>query len=255
MGFRNPILGGTELVRDAIQSSDYVAGVSGWTINRDGSSEFNDGTFRGQLLVTNASGSQIRAFANGSLSEIDLQPPDSVTPGVTFNPAQIYAESPADMPLLVVLGPSPATPVLGGAGQLNLGADPVLGQTAAQVLAEQVVIGDTAAGSTTQVLSASIHDANNIPLMRGQAQSVSVSFVAQTSFLQPVVFPVPFPAGVVPSVIANVNSQLGVTNQYQVMATAITNVGFTLWIRITDAARAAQTWANVAVNYIAAIGV
>ena len=37
----NPVVGGTVLERAAIRSPDFVTGVSGWTINQDGSVEFN----------------------------------------------------------------------------------------------------------------------------------------------------------------------------------------------------------------------
>lgn len=60
MAFSNPIIGGGgALIREAIQSPDYVAGVSGWTINRDGTVEFSDGTFRGAVDAAVISGSTI----------------------------------------------------------------------------------------------------------------------------------------------------------------------------------------------------
>ena len=45
----NPVVGGTVLRRPAIQSPDYSAGVSGWSINADGSAEFDDVTVRGEF--------------------------------------------------------------------------------------------------------------------------------------------------------------------------------------------------------------
>ena len=50
MPFNNPIVGalGT-LIRNAIRSLNYVAGVSGWTINQDGTSEFSQVTIRGDF--------------------------------------------------------------------------------------------------------------------------------------------------------------------------------------------------------------
>lgn len=52
MTFSNPITGGQgTLVRPAIKSPDYVPGVSGWSINRDGTVEFNNGTFRGTITA------------------------------------------------------------------------------------------------------------------------------------------------------------------------------------------------------------
>jgi len=53
--FSNSITGrGGALVRQSIHSPDYVPGVSGWTINRDGSSEFNNGVFRGSVDIGGA---------------------------------------------------------------------------------------------------------------------------------------------------------------------------------------------------------
>jgi hypothetical protein len=56
----NPIVGDTVLRRPAIQSPNFVTGVSGWTINIDGSAEFNNlsirGTFNGTNFVINSSG-------------------------------------------------------------------------------------------------------------------------------------------------------------------------------------------------------
>lgn len=45
------IVGGTVLRIPAIQSPDFVPGVSGWIIRLDGSAEFNNGTFRGSIEV------------------------------------------------------------------------------------------------------------------------------------------------------------------------------------------------------------
>lgn len=49
--FKSNVVAGTVLMRSAIQSPNYVAGTSGWTINQDGSVEFNNGTIRGTLIV------------------------------------------------------------------------------------------------------------------------------------------------------------------------------------------------------------
>src|SRR5215475_711890 len=60
-GFNNSIVGGVgNLIRTFIRSPNYVTGVSGWTINKDGSAEFNNltirGTFQGTLFVINNNG-------------------------------------------------------------------------------------------------------------------------------------------------------------------------------------------------------
>lgn len=60
MTFSNPIVGGTTLIRPAIQSPNYMPGVAGWSINKNGSAELNDlslrGVFNGSNYVINSSG-------------------------------------------------------------------------------------------------------------------------------------------------------------------------------------------------------
>lgn len=52
--FTNPIVGGgNALIRTAIRSPDFVTGVSGWSINKDGSAEFNDLDARGSIEAGN----------------------------------------------------------------------------------------------------------------------------------------------------------------------------------------------------------
>lgn len=74
MAFGNDVIGGTTLLRPAIRSPNYVAGVSGWTINKDGTSEFAGGTFRGPVVVIDpATGNvlaSIGANGNGSFQNV-----------------------------------------------------------------------------------------------------------------------------------------------------------------------------------------
>ena len=51
MAFSNPIIQGEELVRDGFKSSNYVQGVSGWRIARNGGAEFDSQTVRQNLNV------------------------------------------------------------------------------------------------------------------------------------------------------------------------------------------------------------
>lgn len=60
-GFAHDIAGGDgALIIDALHSPDYVPATTGWTVNQDGSAEFNDlvlrGTFQGNDFVLNTSG-------------------------------------------------------------------------------------------------------------------------------------------------------------------------------------------------------
>lgn len=52
MQFQDDLAAGVVLVRPALQSPDYVTGVSGWAIMIDGSAEFNDVTIRGGTTVS-----------------------------------------------------------------------------------------------------------------------------------------------------------------------------------------------------------
>lgn len=77
--FSNPIVGGTVLIRPAIQSPDYVAGTSGWSINKDGTAEFNDVTVRGEVHVGTGQ----------DFIDLNPGPPPSITIS-TSNPDQVH---------------------------------------------------------------------------------------------------------------------------------------------------------------------
>lgn len=52
MPFQNSVVGaGNTLVRQMMRSPDFVSDTSGWTINRDGSAEFNNVSIRGNVVV------------------------------------------------------------------------------------------------------------------------------------------------------------------------------------------------------------
>lgn len=75
MTFRNSVVGGTTLVRPAIKSPNYVAGSTGWSINADGSAEFNNITIRGAgvgtpIVVGPSTGPQITIGYTGTESNI-----------------------------------------------------------------------------------------------------------------------------------------------------------------------------------------
>lgn len=75
MAFRNSILAGEQLVRSGIRSENYVTGVSGWRIARDGSAEFSDAVIRGELIV-------------GTLPRIEIVPDYlGLGPSIVFYPA------------------------------------------------------------------------------------------------------------------------------------------------------------------------
>lgn len=91
MPFTDPIVAGTVLIREAIRSPNYVPGVSGWTINRDGSVEFMNGTFRGEVRVTDPDGSYIRIYDEnpGAGTIIEFGPATTTYPN-PVDPGQIF---------------------------------------------------------------------------------------------------------------------------------------------------------------------
>jgi hypothetical protein len=51
-GWGNPVVGGTALRIPSIHSPNYVPGQTGWSINADGSAEFNNIVIRGGITST-----------------------------------------------------------------------------------------------------------------------------------------------------------------------------------------------------------
>ena len=108
-GFNNPIIGGGGgLVYPSIHSPNFITGVSGWTINKDGSAEFNNltvrGTFFGTDWIMNANG---LFFYNGTPANNNLI--IAIAPVATTDPFGTF----------VAQGASVVDPVGGGSINLN----------------------------------------------------------------------------------------------------------------------------------------
>lgn len=71
MSFTNSAFAGSQLVRPSVRSPNYQAGSTGWSINRDGTVELSNGTFRGNVAATTISGATITG------STIQTAPPGS----------------------------------------------------------------------------------------------------------------------------------------------------------------------------------
>lgn len=122
MTFDNPVVAGIDLVRQAIQSPDFQAGVQGWIIRRDGSAEFNTVVVRGELFVVDPDGSFVRIFDEnpGDGAVIQLRPPNSA--GTAITPAEIRSDTDIvfALPALAIVGPD----IDGsGAARIYLAAD------------------------------------------------------------------------------------------------------------------------------------
>ncbi len=90
-GFDNPLTGGEgALIYPRIKSPDFQAGMSGWSIERDGTAEFNDVVIRGEVNVRDPdTGSYVRIWNQnpGDGAVIEIRPGDSV--GAVDAPAYI----------------------------------------------------------------------------------------------------------------------------------------------------------------------
>lgn len=123
-----PIVGGTVLIIERIQSQNYVPGVSGWAIDADGDAEFNTVVIRGDL-ITGPPGSRHIEIRDtpGNVIEFYTGEAAETAPGVLevdFDGATEY----------FVRLTSPSTSA--GASQLYLASDPVAGSTFARVSAD-----------------------------------------------------------------------------------------------------------------------
>jgi|SaaInlStandDraft_4_1057021.scaffolds.fasta_scaffold11902_4 hypothetical protein len=61
----------TKAAMTSVQSHNYFAGVTGWNIGKDGSAEFNSGTFRGTLNVKSATSGARMEMTNSTLKVYD----------------------------------------------------------------------------------------------------------------------------------------------------------------------------------------
>ena len=246
MPFGNPILAGTVLARTAMQSEDYVAGVSGWAIFRDGSAEFNNGTYRGRLDITSPDGASVQ-IDNLPGGAITLFPP-SATPPRSFDPASLQASG-TDDPVLTGSG---SLTIIGvgyddGAGNAYLA--PVLVMDSARPSGAlgrfRFIRGDVVV-EDPYTMKIGVYE-----VFRGQSGIALVTFAAATSNSTAVVFPTAFPAGVTPVVTLQIVTGNGNATRWNVRPINITNTGFTIFSTRTDAADPAIAWTNIPIQWTA----
>jgi len=87
---QDPIVGGNVLRRPAIQSPNFVHGTSGWTINADGTAEFNNLIIRGTFL-----GSDFELSNNGFFLYTGTPAPGNIPiAGITAGTTDDYGNVP-----------------------------------------------------------------------------------------------------------------------------------------------------------------
>jgi hypothetical protein len=123
-GFENNIINAANaLIRAAMHSPNYVAGVSGWTINKDGSAEFNNlnlrGTFTGTNWIMNADG---LFFYNGTpaLGNLNLAITNSNASGIdTYG----NAYTPGGISIIALAGMANVLTLVDASGNSLFGVD------------------------------------------------------------------------------------------------------------------------------------
>lgn len=170
MSFTNPIVAGTGLVREAINSPNYVAGVSGWSINRDGSAEFSDVAARGSirsgsiLLDDDAVSVGSRAPGTRGIAITTDIPPDLAShyagEGITITTAILYY---SDQPNLYFYEASTGLVrvrgllFVGGGGVTEYGRE-FVGMIPPMQLRERYQVGATAPGYTPTTITPTLID-------------------------------------------------------------------------------------------------
>jgi hypothetical protein len=82
----DPVVGGTTLRRAAIQSPNFMHLISGWSINMDGTAEFNGVTINGgQLILTDGSGAVVGTL-DGTLGLVLYGAGTAADPALTITP-------------------------------------------------------------------------------------------------------------------------------------------------------------------------
>jgi hypothetical protein len=256
--FTDPIVGGTTLIRSAIHSPDYVPGISGWTINKDGTCEFNDATFRGDVVVTDASGAQVAIITNNG-GKIEFTPPNIPgmvvsDPGLIFSSANTVAGgqtfTTVNSPDAVFSGNGVSSASLFLGSSNADGSPPNSFDTAGSLMEFNGHIeGHGDLHIEGKILAGDVSAPYSVPIV--QQDIVPITFAAATSFNTIVNFTRAFPAGVVPQVYVNIASGSGQTRYWQVRADTFTNSSFRLQALTTDAAAVANAWTAINVSYTA----
>jgi hypothetical protein len=244
MAFSDPIAGTEVLIRNALQSRNYVANTSGWRIESDGSAEFNQVTAYGAgITVGDNVGSQviIRTDADEGIVEFPVNTaeeavPASIRSDVVTLGASYYAS-------LDIQSPGLASPD-DGIGLISLESESEDGTRMARI---NFWIGVAAALNVV-----SISEADGLQARNFQRGTTTHVFSAETFKDVVVTFPVAFNG--VPKVSTTIaltgtlpaGSSALVTRVFSKSATGMT-------IRVSDVNAVARTL-TITVDWLAEYG-
>lgn len=285
--FRNSLFSNDgSLAITSVHSPQYQTGVNGWTINKDGSAEFNNATFRGRIVIqssgqtvlvydgTPAAGNLIASIAAQSGTDAfgNFYPAGvadySVLPAFPANQSGSFAQI-FKSGLLIndpdyagdgsVIGitsgglatQSPSISVQSPGNQRSAIKATAAFLNLAGISQDGTATPFATIGGTDNSNNhypANLQVLGNIFAVNIDSGTFSTSFAALTSFTVAVPFNHTFSS--IPAVSTNINSGSGTTSHWSSRAFSVTTTGFTLFV-YSDTGAAAQTWASVPVQWMA----
>jgi hypothetical protein len=258
-GFNDPIIGGDgDLIRDRMRSPNYVAGVSGWDLEQDGSAEFNDLTARGNVLIGTPTAAEITANVPALIIDhyaafsipigaiLSLFPGDGSyhysVAGQFDATTDLWAEGFVSPNGIVTEFWNHLNDTLGGSGQINFSDGPAVvdvqfqGGTVTLFPGVPLIAQDDVTIAGLATFTGAVVDANGIPFSRAQAGTVGVSFTSggPTNMMVNVTYADPFPA--TPSVFLQAVSAAGAAVKWEGVVQSSSNTGFSARIDIAATA-------------------
>lgn len=264
--FEQPLTAGVVLLRSAIQSPDFVTGISGWSVNQSGSAEFNNATIRGTII------------AGGGAVIIDSTGVHVVGPVTTYNinvSVGFFANKTADDGSFTQIASNavvlnPAEPTANGFAITQSAIIQTVVSTVGAIdtphvslfspiintqnpAANITLYGEASDGVEQRHISfdgyidSGFTDRQSHEWLRGENQLFFGSLTAVASATFAITFTHAFTLA--PQVNCNINSGAGSTARWVARAFNITTTGFTYFVFAADSV--ASTWVNVALTWAA----
>lgn len=249
MPYRNPIVAGLTLIRQAIKSPDFASGLAGWSINKDGSAEFNNATVRGEF---EAGGGVVRVDSTGLYITVGAVTVQVTIAGMTIQNATTKVET---------IGTGVEITDLDTGAVCFLDALGLYSNDPVSELSTSISQGFISCVDSFNMITTNIGPANMqmgaVPVMVGQRGTATLTAAAANSATKAVVFPYPFdaedPTNPVPNVTLNIRATPGaagaIPRLWNLRAISTTQVGFTIVGYSVDASVA--TFTNQIVEWTA----
>jgi hypothetical protein len=241
----DPIAAGDgSLIYPGLQSINYVAGVSGWRIERDGDAEFNNITARGDIIVAGSDGSEVRIESSGNGS-ISFSPPPAVGQVLTVPGSLSSGWGPNYMFMTMntpdgTLGGNPVD-----SGSLFIGSSLADGTPYPGFNEDNPLLefnGDLLVnGGNIRMVGDITNMVDENVYLRGETGEHTFSLSAVSSATVSIVFANPFPITVTPMVSTNIDNGAAGFARWGSRGIAVGPSGFTLFVFKGDAGDPAAT--------------